>query len=75
MPRLPQISGKELGRVLTRLGFMFISQKGSHIKFTRAVTGSKEIIVIPNHKVIRKGTLRGILKRLNLDLEKLKELT
>lgn len=72
MPRLPQVSGKDLGRVLTRLGFVFTSQKGSHMKFTRLVGGGKEIVVIPNHKVVRKGTLLGILKQLNLGVEKLK---
>lgn len=74
MVRLPQISGKELGRALTRLGFQFKSQKGSHIKFVRLHGGVKEVMVIPNHKVIRKGTLRGILKQLNLNIEKLEKL-
>ena len=74
MPKLPQISGKELGRVLTRLGFVFMNQKGSHMKFTRSVAGRKDIIVIPNHKIIHRGTLLNILKRLNLGIEKLREL-
>ena len=74
MPKLPQISGRELGRVLTRLGFSFKSQKGSHMKFIRTITGRKEIVVIPSHKIIRKGTLLGVLKQLNLDAEKLRAL-
>ena len=71
---LPQISGKELGRVLTRLGFSFRNQKGSHLKFIRVIAGLKEVIVVPNHRAIRKGTLLGIIKRLNLDIESFKEL-
>lgn len=75
MPKTPAISGKEMGRVLTRLGFIFKSQRGSHMKFVRTVAeGRKEIIVIPNHKVIRTGTLNGILKQLHLSIEKLREL-
>ena len=74
MPKLPQISGRELGRALTRLGFIFTSQRGSHMKFTRAITGRKEIVVIPNHKIIRKGLLLGVLKQVNLNVEKLKGL-
>lgn len=74
MLKLPQISGKEMGRVLARLGFVFRSQKGSHMKFIRLHDGTKEIIVVPNHKVLRKGTLGGILKQLNIGLEKLREL-
>lgn len=71
--RLPQLSGRELSRVVLRLGFRFVSQKGSHMKFVRKTETGKEIIVIPNHKVLRKGTLSSISKRLNLDTEKLKE--
>lgn len=74
MVRLPQISGKELGRALTRLGFHFKSQKGSHLKFVRLHGEVKEVIIVPNHKIIRKGTLRGILKQLNLNIEKLEKL-
>ena len=74
MPRLPQVSGKELGRALTRLGFVLKSEKGSHMKFVRRHESRKEIIIVPRHKLIRKGTLHGILKQLNLGLEKLKRL-
>ena len=74
MPKLPQISGKDMGRVLARLCFILKSQRGSHMKFVRLHDGVKEIIVVPNHKTLRKGTLGGILKHLNINLKKLSEL-
>lgn len=74
MPKLPQISGQELGRKIFRLGFVLKSRKGSHMKFMRVFGERKEIIIIPNHKILRKGTLHDILKQLNLDIKKLKEL-
>lgn len=74
MPKLPQISGKEMGRVLARLGFMLNNQRGSHMKYIRLHDDAKEIIVVPNHKVLRKGTLGGILKQLNITVETLKDL-
>lgn len=74
MPKSPQVSGKEMGRVLTRLGFVLKSQKGSHMKFVRLRSQTREIIVVPNHKVLRKGTLSGVLKRLNTNSEKLRQL-
>ena len=74
MPKLPQISGQELGRIVFRLGFVLKSRKGSHMKFVRILGERKEIIIIPNHKVIRKGTLHDIIKQLNLDIKKLKDL-
>jgi len=44
------------------------------MKFTRFIAVRKEIIVIPDYKVVRKGTLIGILKQVNLSIEKLREL-
>ncbi len=74
MPKLPQISGREMGRILVRLNFHLQSQKGSHMKFIREHRDGREIIVVPNHKILRKGTISGILKQLNLDIEKFKKL-
>ncbi|MDP3934864.1 MAG: hypothetical protein Q8Q46_01440 [Candidatus Giovannonibacteria bacterium] len=36
--------------------------------------GAKESIVVPNHKVLKKGMLHDILKKLGLNIEKFKEL-
>lgn len=74
MAKLPQISGKDMGRILVRLGFKLKSQKGSHMKFIRNTSYGEEVVVVPNHKIIRKGTLGSILKHLNLDIDKIKEL-
>lgn len=74
MAKLPQISGKDMGRILIRLGFKLKSQKGSHMKFIRSTRYGEEVMVVPNHKIIRKGTLSSILKHLNLDIDKIKEL-
>lgn len=74
MGKLPQISGKDMGRVLTRLGFYLRSQKGSHMKFVRVEDGRKEIIIVPNHKVLRKGTLDSIVKKLNMRIGEFKKL-
>lgn len=71
---MPQVSGKEMRRVLERLGFNLINRKGSHMKFMRLrIDGGKEIIIVPDHKVLRKGTLHSTLKLLNLDIERFKK--
>ncbi|MBI2591541.1 MAG: type II toxin-antitoxin system HicA family toxin [Candidatus Brennerbacteria bacterium] len=74
MSKLPRISGKGMAGVLFRLGFQLKSQKGSHMKFVKQHLYGKEIIIVPNHKILRPGTLMGILGKLNLNGEKLKEL-
>lgn len=75
MPNIPQISGKEVIKALEKIGFVVSRQKGSHIRLVRMQAGIRHLVTIPNHKVIRKGTLlNGILKPINLTLEGFKKL-
>ena len=75
MPKLPVVSGKKAIKELAKIGFEVISQKGSHVKLRRIVQGGRQTITIPNHEVIKKGTLRnGILKPINLSVDEFKKL-
>jgi predicted RNA binding protein YcfA (HicA-like mRNA interferase family) len=65
MPRLPQISGKEAIRALSRLGFEQVRQKGSHVVLRRDHEGC----VVPLHKELKIGTLAGILRQANVSAE------
>ncbi len=73
MSKLPQVSSKEIVGVLIRFGFQFKGQRGSHMKFVKKHSYGKEVIIVPNHKTLRPGTLANILRKLNLDAEKFKE--
>ena len=69
MPELKRISGNEAIRRLEKLGFTQIRQRGSHVVLKRQ-TGKGEIgCVVPLHKVLAVGTLRGILKQAKLSVE------
>lgn len=75
MSNIPQVSGKEVIKALEKIGFEVARQKGSHIRLVRIKAKTKELLTIPNHKIIRKGTLlNGILKPINLSLEEFKKL-
>lgn len=75
MSNVPQVSGKEVIKALSKVGFTISRQKGSHIRLTKIQSGIKQLITVPNHKVIRKGTLlNGILKAINLSLDDFKKL-
>lgn len=75
MSNIPQISGKEVIKALEKIGFIVARQKGSHIRLVRMIEGHRQLLTIPNHKIIRKGTLlNGILKPINLSLEEFKKL-
>lgn len=66
MPKLPLIKPKELVKVLKRLGFVEIRQKGSHlIMFS---IGKNKTAVIPIHnKPLRRGTLKSILEQADIE--------
>ena len=61
MPRLPDVTAREVIRVLERLGFELDRIAGSHYVMWKAGVGT---VVVPHHgsKSLPKGTLRGILK-------------
>ncbi len=75
MSNIPQVSGKDIIKALEKVGFEVVRQKGSHIRLVRVKNNRKQLLTIPNHKVIRKGTLlNGILKPINLNLKEFKKL-
>ena len=64
-PSLPILSGKEAIKIFQRLGFHIVRQKGSHILMKR----ENIACVVPNHKELKVGTLRGVLKQDNVSAE------
>jgi len=69
MPKLPVVSGHDLVKAFKKIGFIFISQRGTHIKMKHP---DGRIVIIPNHRTIKKGTLKkGILNPLNIPVEEL----
>jgi predicted RNA binding protein YcfA (HicA-like mRNA interferase family) len=60
---LPCVSGKEAVKALTRLRFVFVRQKGSHVIMRRDASGC----VVPMHDEISQGTLRGVLKQAGVE--------
>ena len=60
--RLPRdVSGSQLGRALSKLGYGLARQKGSHVRYAKQQKGTHHV-TIPNHSPIKTGTLHGILK-------------
>jgi len=56
------LSGKQVVKILCReFGFCFISQKGSHAKLRKKSSGKDITTIIPLHRELAAGTLRGIL--------------
>ena len=68
MPKLPQISGWKIVKLLQKEDWEVISQKGSHTKLSRNSDLGKVTVIVPQHKVLKKGTLSSILKMSNLKI-------
>ena len=69
MPKLPRLSGAEVIRVLERLGFVQVRQRGSHVILKKITDAGAVGCVVPLHSELATGTLRGILKQAQLDPE------
>ena len=68
-PRLPRdISGHQLARALSKLGYNTTRQTGSHLRLTTAVNGEHHVTV-PAHDHLKVGTLSGILGKVSRHLE------
>lgn len=64
MPKLKTLSGSDVLRIFLIFGFQKITQKGSHIKLVRYLTdNTKQILTIPNHDELDKGTLKAIYRQ------------
>ena len=55
------VSGPELVKALSVLGYERIRQDGSHIRLTTRLDGEYHVTV-PNHAPLRLGTFKSILK-------------
>jgi predicted RNA binding protein YcfA (HicA-like mRNA interferase family) len=66
MPRLPQISGRELIRLLESLGYENLRQRGSHVRLRRISAAGEHNVTVSDHKVVAKGTLHDILTRVSI---------
>ena len=69
MPKLPLVSGDQTVAALQRLGFVFMRQRGSHAILRRGDRGC----VVPMHREISRGTLRGVLKQAGVNEDEFSE--
>jgi len=63
MPKLSRVSGEEAIRALQKLGFVKIRQRGSHVVLRKEINEGVIGCVVPLHKELAVGTLRGILRQ------------
>jgi predicted RNA binding protein YcfA (HicA-like mRNA interferase family) len=72
--KLPTVSGEKVIKALGKTGFVFIRQKGSHVRLEKVVENEVIKITVPLRKTLKKGTLRRILKDAGVSVEEFIEL-
>lgn len=65
MTKLPCVSGARVVKALERLGFSRRRQRGSHVILRRG----SSVCVVPLHREVDPGTLRGVLRQAGVPLE------
>jgi len=73
MPKLRRVSGKEAIRALERLGFERVRQRGSHVVLKRQTPEGAVGCVVPLHRELAIGTLRGILRQARITSDEFME--
>jgi len=69
MTKLPRLSGKEVIKALSKVGFVQTRQKGSHVFMKKITPEGHVALVVPNHVEIDKGTLIEIIRQARLTRE------
>ncbi len=72
MNKLPRISGRVRVAALGKAGFQIKRQHGSHIILRRDLPFVQ--VVVPDHKELDTGTLRGILRQPGLSPDEFNDL-
>jgi predicted RNA binding protein YcfA (HicA-like mRNA interferase family) len=64
MPRLRQLTAREVLRAFRSFGFSVASMRGSHAKLVRILaSGERQTLTVPMHKQLAPGTLRAIFRQ------------
>ena len=66
MSALPLVSGADCIAALAKIGYRTIRQKGSHV---RLISPGKPPVTVPLHPELDRGTLRRILRTVELGVD------
>jgi len=63
--KYPLLRPEKIIAALAKRGFSFVSQRGSHAKYTNG----ERTAIIPMHNEVASGTLRAILMQAGIELD------
>lgn len=68
MAELPRVSGREAVKAFGKIGYELDRQRGSHIVLRQKQPPHRRL-TIPDHKELRKGTLRALIRQAGLSVD------
>jgi len=71
MPKLPILSGSDVVKVLSKMGYSHMRTRGSHAIMKKQTAERSTTIPVPLHKELAKGTLKSIMNQAGLSLDDL----
>ena len=70
MPHHKPVSGDIAIKILcNKFGFSISGRRGSHVRLSKMTNEGKVGTVIPDHAELKPGTLKGVLRLANVDIE------
>ena len=60
------LSWRQVCRILERHGFVFLRQRGSHMRYRGYLDGKAMNVSVPRHSELRPGTLNRIIEQSGL---------
>ncbi|MBP2144620.1 putative RNA binding protein YcfA (HicA-like mRNA interferase family) [Methanofollis sp. W23] len=68
MPGRKPVSGETVIKILSKeYGFTVSGRSGSHVRLSKETPAGKVGTVVPLHRELKTGTLRGVLKLAKID--------
>jgi predicted RNA binding protein YcfA (HicA-like mRNA interferase family) len=64
--RLRVLSGQQVCSILVAAGFAEVRRRGSHILMQKRTIDSTITVPVPDHRELRSGTLRAIIRQSGL---------
>ena len=74
IPGLRKVSGHDAVKILcNKFGFSVSGRSGSHVRLSKITSDGKAGTVVPMHRELKIGTLKGVLKLAKVDEEEFSE--
>lgn len=70
LPKSKPVSGEKVVKILcNKFGFSISGRKGSHVRLSKQTPDGKVGTVVPLHKELKTGTLKGVLKLAKIEID------